>query len=438
MAALRPLGGFVAAAAACRIPAWRVAASSRKTGSVCFSISATPQQRVSAVVVGAGASGVAVVGNLLDTLGPGATIGWVDPSFRGGRINARYREVPSNTKVSLFLAYAKALRSLDRVVQSTPQPNAITALEALPQESTCSLHFAGDMIQMLSDGLRRDSQVQCWDGMVTRADLDHEAGPEWSMEIDHGLSASRERLTAPIIVYCIGATPVTTQLPATPSRSPAQLDLDTALKPSQLSTTLAHERPLVVGVIGASHSAILVLMNLVRLSQTSHPHLRIQWFSRSPHLKYAEYKDGWILYDNTGLKGDAAAFAREQLEGENLLTSDAGKVITRVDCSGGPGQEAEAMASHLPECDFVIQAIGFKARALPTTEQDLAFDHETGRFTDRRTAQPVPGLFGAGIAFPERVVDPVGNVEHAVGFFKFMKFLKRVVPDWVETVKPTG
>jgi hypothetical protein len=35
---------------------------------------------------------------------------------------------------------------------------------------------------------------------------------------------------------------------------------------------------------------------------------------------------------------------------------------------------------------------------------------------------PIPGLFGAGIAFPERVVDPHGNEEYAVGFWKFMKF----------------
>jgi hypothetical protein len=32
---------------------------------------------------------------------------------------------------------------------------------------------------------------------------------------------------------------------------------------------------------------------------------------------------------------------------------------------------------------------------------------------------------------PNRVVDPHGNEEYAVGFWKFMKFLKRVVPSWL-------
>lgn len=42
----------------------------------------------------------------------------------------------------------------------------------------------------------------------------------------------------------------------------------------------------------------------------------------------------------------------------------------------------------------------------------------------------VPGMYGAGIAWPERVKDPHGNVEFAVGFKKFMKFVKRVSPAW--------
>ena len=60
-----------------------------------------------AVVVGAGPAGVTCVGNLLERkLGP---ILWVDDSFDGGRINRLYREVPSNTKVKLFIDFATAV-----------------------------------------------------------------------------------------------------------------------------------------------------------------------------------------------------------------------------------------------------------------------------------------------------------------------------------------
>jgi cation diffusion facilitator CzcD-associated flavoprotein CzcO len=49
-------------------------------------------QKYSAVVVGAGPAGIAVVGNLLE-MGL-SKIAWVDPYFDGGRINRKYREVP--------------------------------------------------------------------------------------------------------------------------------------------------------------------------------------------------------------------------------------------------------------------------------------------------------------------------------------------------------
>jgi hypothetical protein len=216
-----------------------------------------------------------------------------------------------------------------------------------------------------------------------------------------------------------------------PESSPELLDLDIALKPSALEKFIPADKEVTVGVVGASHSAILVLKNLLALAQQTHPTLRVRWFARSPTLKYAVYKDGWILYDNTGLKGEAAQFAREQLDGEKLVASDAGKVITRVDCSGGLEQEEVAMERELPHCDYVIQAVGFTRDELPSMKQLVEFNNETGGFTDPKTGSTVPGLFGAGIAFPEKVVDPEGNVEYAVGFFKFMKFLNRVIPEWV-------
>lgn len=45
-----------------------------------------------AVVVGGGPAGLTVVGNLMDN--NLQRILWVDPSFDGGRVNAKYRNVP--------------------------------------------------------------------------------------------------------------------------------------------------------------------------------------------------------------------------------------------------------------------------------------------------------------------------------------------------------
>lgn len=46
----------------------------------------------SAVVVGSGPSGLAVVGNLLEKHESGKVL-WVDRHFQGGRISSNYREV---------------------------------------------------------------------------------------------------------------------------------------------------------------------------------------------------------------------------------------------------------------------------------------------------------------------------------------------------------
>ncbi|KAH8202912.1 hypothetical protein TruAng_002965 [Truncatella angustata] len=399
-----------------------------------YSTAAPKQQDVAAIVVGGGAAGIAVLGSLLERIGHGK-IAWVDTEFKGGRINRKYREVPSNTKVGLFLAYAQATKPFLEVLENTPKPNAVTALEDLPQDSTCSLGYAGDMLKLLSDGLVKHPRVERHEGKVAEASFEP-GSTEWSLKIQETKTGTLQTRKAPLVVYCTGSSPTAVQLPGASSTRPRLLDLDLALKPSDLETTISKDKAVTVGVVGASHSAILVIMNLFKLTQQTHPHLKIRWFSRSPSLKYAIYNDGWILYDNTGLKGEAARFAKEQLDGENLNKSDAGKVIRRVDCSGGVEKEKEAMKRELPECDYVVQAVGFTRDPLPSMQETLEFDHNTGGFKDTSTGKELRGLFGAGIAFPERVVDKVGNVEHAVGFFKFMKFLKRVVPEWVSKAYP--
>ncbi|KAI1104974.1 pyridine nucleotide-disulfide oxidoreductase-domain-containing protein [Jackrogersella minutella] len=397
------------------------------------STNGTSNQPLAAVVVGGGAAGIAVVGNLLEALSPTSSIAWVDYQFLGGRINAKYREVPSNTKVCHFLSYGQGVEPFKKIAEDTPKPNAIATLEDLPHGDTCSLQYAGDMLQMLSDGLLKHDRVTSWRGTVTDAEWDSESST-WSLTIKDDVPNVIQRPKAPLVVYCTGALPTISPLPTALSRTPIILALDIFLKPSLLAETLPRDRDMCVGVIGASHSAVLVLMNLFTLSQDSHPQLRVRWFSRARNLKYAEDKGDWILYDNTGLKGVAAQFAQEHLDGDKLLHSDVGKIITRVDCSGGEEQETQAYLQEMPACEYVTQAIGFHTTPLPM-KQKVSFDHETGGFIDQKTRQPVPGLFGAGIGFPERVVDPLGNVEYAVGFIKFMRFLKRVVPGWVDTSK---
>ncbi|CRL29259.1 FAD-dependent pyridine nucleotide-disulphide oxidoreductase [Penicillium camemberti] len=388
-------------------------------------------RKCAAVVVGAGPAGVAVMGNLLERqLG---AITWIDPSFEAGRVHSKYREVPSNTKVSLFQAFAKATQPFQKVIDNTKSPNAFTKLAKLDQESTCTLGFAADMVRGLTDGLMKMEEVYACHGFVKSANL-NETTSNWTICIKQNSSEDLETVETTRLILCTGSFPTAAPIPV-PGLAIQRLDLDVVLKPTELANTIPSDRPISVAIVGASHSAILAILNLTKLAQTSHPLLRIRWFTRHP-LRYAEYKDGWVLRDNTGLKGMAADFARSELEDEKLATSRAGQVLTKIDCAGGQEIESAQYHKYLPACDYLVQAVGYTRASLPELSKNgvpllMSFDHDSGTFHEPGRSSVIPGLFGAGIAFPERVVDPHGNEEYAVGFWKFMKFLKRVVPSWV-------
>lgn len=258
---------------------------------------------------------------------------------------------------------------------------------------------------------------------------------QWSVEIDSSTSNSPSQpltnISSPILVLCHGSFPTSGPLPV-PQNSIQEIPLDPALNPPKLAKTLPSDTRTTVAVLGASHSAILILRNLSNLALSSHPNLHIKWFARHG-LRYAEERDGWIFRDNTGLKGKVATWAKENLDDDKLATSPISKHLTKVLTS--KGNEEAIYREKLKDCTHVVQAIGFTPNPLPTlkmADRQLKpqFNNTTGGFTDSETGERVKGLYGAGIAWPERVVDPEGNVEYAVGMWKFMKFLKREVPVW--------
>ncbi|KAI1185593.1 hypothetical protein F5B17DRAFT_27899 [Nemania serpens] len=414
---------------------------------VCRWYSAALSPSTSVVVIGAGPGGITVVGNLLEH---GATLQadqrklfWVDPHFQGGRVNSHYREVPSNTKVGLFVQFAHDVSPFEAIVKTAPKPNALTALQELPQDQGCRLSYAADMCVMLTDGLISHPQVQPHQAKVTSAILDKQTNV-WIVSFDDGGNVLTSK-----IALCTGSSPIWKALPGIESldqKSLKPVDLDVVLSPSRAVKAFNPNTRSTVAVVGASHSAILVLMNLVNLANTTHPNLRIKWFSRN-ELRYAEYMDGWILRDNTGLKGQAAEWAHQNLDEKAFPNSPVSKFITKVWTAGN---EEEVYRAEMPGCKYIVQAVGYAPNPLPRLEiiredggiaepLEVEFDHSNGRFYEKDNSETegdrkyVPGLFGAGIAFPERVTDPRGNVEYAVGFWKFMKFVKKVVPAWVKS-----
>ena len=421
----------------------------------------THSQQYEAVVVGGGPAGITCVGNLLErNLAP---ILWVDDGFNGGRVNRQYREVPSNTKVKLFLDFGTNFSAFRNVVNGLPsgpereasnvidtmktseKGDKLREMRSLNPEKGCQLSHAADMCLTLTEGLRNTPGVVSQQGKVVEAvvneDRSSHPSQRWSVRLrDDSSSSNTTTVQSRRLILCTGASPNNDPLPV-PIPGLKCLELDTALSPTQVSAALSPLGPTTVAVIGASHSAILVLWNLYNLAASSKPDLRIRWLTRHP-LRYAVEMDGWILRDNTGLKGEAADWARNNLEPAFFAQSDVSKYISRIDYE--KGDEESTFEENLPGCNYYVQAIGYNRDPIPnirtSSGKDVTpfFDHQKGSFTyisesnHGTTRDPVslPGLYGAGIAFPERVVDPHGNVEYAVGFKKFMNFVKRVSPSW--------
>lgn len=404
---------------------------------------------------------------------PDGKIVWVDKLFEGGRIGRLLGEVPSYTTVGDFLEYARALPTFRKICDEAPAPNAVTALEVLRPDMTCLLRYAGDMLKFITDGLLTHERVVPIAGNVTESRFTSEQRkivvphphfrrvkhlrkvylkPHWSVTIDligAGRQAETIRRTAPILVYCIGARPRQERLPFETSN----LTLEVGLTPSRLGLVLRPDEPRKIAVVGDSLSAVLVLRNLYNLYTTTHPLLKVCWLPRSRNLKFAkpdESAPGGVANDLTGLKGEAAAFARTHLDGDALDRSPVSKLVERVVYPGQLGlflerSELDTLLTNLGDADHVFQCIGYKRRTPPDTllgpmltrtggPKSFDFNGVTGAFyTPSMGPKGMMGLFGAGAGFPEWVFRHDGDPpEHAVGVLKFMRFLQKAVPKWVE------
>jgi alpha-1,3/alpha-1,6-mannosyltransferase len=232
-----------------------------------------------------------------------------------------------------------------------------------------------------------------------------------------------------MVVYCTGSYPTLPPKPSNLDQKCRTVDLDIGLHPGKLGSFISRRKPHTIAIIGASHSAILVLRNLYHLARDEDIQpFKIKWFTRHA-LRYAEERDGWIFRDNTGLKGEVADWAKEYLE--DLAASPVSKYVEKI--STTKETQDEDYKTHLADCDYAIYAIGFTPKKTQIVKLKKVivptYDDTTGQFLDQ-DGQKLEGVYGAGIAFPEKVTDPEGNVEHAVGLLQFRRYLKRVVPTW--------
>ncbi|WWD20516.1 hypothetical protein CI109_104992 [Kwoniella shandongensis] len=395
------------------------------------------QRHYNAIVVGAGPGGLATIVSLLD--GGLTSILWVDRKFGGGRLNELYREISSNTKTGTYLDAVHSSPTCCHIVESASHPNAVDEMEQINREDTCQLSLAGDLVQLLVDGVIGMEGIEKCLGEVAEARLDDST---WHVQID-----SQPTLTTPRLFLCTGSYPLTSDLHKPYNPNLTVLDLDHSMIKSTLPSLFPNDKPSVVAVIGNSHSGILCCRNLYEISQQEKDRRELKIFNfRRREIKFAEYREDGIVYDNTGLKGSTADWAKEHML-DNANDNDDDGVLRQIDLPTDAEGEAKVYGEYLPQCTHIIYAIGYSKSPYPKLfsatcgdvdgknekrriDQEMEFDSHTSGF--KLDGQSVKGLWGLGIAHPEVVDDPEGHTEAAVGMAKFFKFAERVKDSWVK------
>jgi cation diffusion facilitator CzcD-associated flavoprotein CzcO len=334
-------------------------------------------------VIGAGPAGIAAVGRLLDHGIAPETLAWVDPSFTAGDLGDKWRAVPSNTVVSLFLEYLNASPSFR--FHEAP-PFKITDVD--PGE-TCLLDVVADPLVWISEHLQQRVTA-----LHTKATELYLHDRQWTIQTEQGAISSEN------VVLAVGATPNKLAYPGL-----TEIPLDVALDPQKLANQSLEGAT--VAVFGSSHSTMIALPHLLDC-----PVEEVVNFYRSP-LRFAVTLEEWTLFDDVGLKGRAARWARENIDGVYPQRLD------RLSIHSPEFQD------RLAQCDHVVYTVGFTRRQLPRAPQweSLEYNPTNGIIG--------PGLFGFGVAFPECRADPLGFPQYRVGLAKFMEYLNTVLPVWI-------
>jgi hypothetical protein len=341
-------------------------------------------------VIGAGPAGIAAVGQLLDKKISPEHIIWIDPDFNVGDFGSKWCKVSSNTSVKLFNRFYNHCSSFD--YPSVADHFEITGFD---ESATCLLEYAAQPLRWITQSLTQ--RVPSVFKKVEHLELKNH---HWHITLNNNKMLP-DVLQAKNIILAIGSDPKSLQFEYLD-----EIPLIAALDPEMLS--LACHADDVIAVFGSSHSAIIILKNLLEQTNVR----QVINLYQNP-LRYAVYFDDWVLFDDTGLKGNTAKWAREYLHG--TLPDKLMRIIST----------AESIKEFLPKCTKAIYPIGFNRR-LMTVNGMSSFQY------NEHNGIIAPGLFGLGIGFPEAAIDRYGMLEYRVGIWKFMDYVTRVLPVWLK------
>ena len=205
-----------------------------------------------ATVIGAGPSGIAIMGQLLSR--KVFPILWIDPSFEGGKM-AFYRKVPANTKGKFFVNFMKECPAYNEFLEDKGnQMNPMEIFRNSDLNIPPSLSKAYDMCNSLTKNIENKykSDVILHKDSVKK--LLH-SDDKWHISTNAGMKYDTEK-----VILAIGSKPRKLE-----GLNKTQIPLEVLVNddPEKLANYVKKDD--IIGVKGSSVSSILSLKHLKNL-----------------------------------------------------------------------------------------------------------------------------------------------------------------------------
>lgn len=379
------------------------------------------------VVIGAGPSGVTYLTQLLSLNVKPENILWVDSEFNGGAFH-KYRDVPGNTKVKGFMSWALGNSVMKTLASDASDP--LKELKSIDIENTCGLSVIHNILLNYTNQLKKIVPTKY--GKVKRMEYNH-SDSYWSLFINESMTGDKSDnqqsiVTSTNVCLTTGCVPQKHTNLHIGLRNKRVISLEDALSLEYLKANIRSGET--VAIVGGSHSAFVIMY---LLDQFNIPNLKIVNAYRG-EVRYAEYKKDFILYDNTGLKGIVAEWAREILEGRRKPNFHFDRINVDI--------EEDKLSRTVPSCSSFIYAHGFarcpvseiiyklpeacgyddKTDIRPNIVPFMDYSNVNGKIIvpcNNSGCRPIEGLYGFGFAFPEKIITRIGEMEYHVGLAKF-------------------
>mmetsp|Transcript_8792 Transcript_8792/g.7859 ORF Transcript_8792/g.7859 Transcript_8792/m.7859 type:complete len:412 (-) Transcript_8792:14-1249(-) len=386
-------------------------------------------------VIGGGPCGIASVGRLVDL---GYHVNWIDSSFTTGRLGKYYRNIPANTPINDLIYALKLCKSFQfekhqdirksKGIKTISDGLIDKSIVHLPIDSNESIDNLGsycmdlkyfcEALDDITNVLLENILVQSYRGIVTRIDQSN----DWNIKITSNNNEEINLSTDAVILTC-GSIPINSianNISDIVNKKVEIHSLDNVVDSNKVSSYINNNNKSlneVWCVVGSSHSAMLILKNLIDNNINN-----IVNIYKSP-FRYQHYKEDEVVYPGIGLKGPVGEWTKNKFIHLNN--------INRIKYDENVSWDEYIEKYNI---DHLIFAIGFQTNTLSNQSNYIinldepffpiiSINNQIVEYNKLNQYDILTGeinnygsLFGGGIAYPQYHMYSNNTSEPWIGF----------------------